>query len=94
VLWSPTGGSFTFQLDGYAPITVTISANAAILYRVESGTVTVSDPSQTLSELAVNMTAGNGVKPKGWGSQNTLIIDFTLPCSGSAGSSVTRVLGE
>ncbi|KAG1783909.1 polysaccharide lyase family 8 protein [Suillus placidus] len=95
VVWSPAGGSFTFQLDGsYAPITVTTSANAAVLYRVESGTVTVSDPSQTLSELTVEMTAGDGVKPKGWGSQNTLIIYFILPSSGSAGSSVTRVLGQ
>ncbi|KAG1757532.1 polysaccharide lyase family 8 protein [Suillus lakei] len=40
-----------------APITVTTSANAAILYRVDSGTVVVSDPSQTLSELTVEMTA-------------------------------------
>lgn len=95
VFWSPTGGSFTFQLDGsYAPITVTTSANGAILYRVESGTVTVSDPSQTLSELTVEMTAGDGVKPKGWGSNNTLTICFTLPSSGLAGSSVTRVLGQ
>ncbi|KAG1833845.1 polysaccharide lyase family 8 protein [Suillus variegatus] len=94
VLWSPSGGSFTFQLDGYAPITVTASANAAILYRVESGNVTVSDPSQTLSELTIEMTAGDGVKPKGWCLQNTLIIHFTLPSSGSAGSSVTHVLGK
>ncbi|KAG2366568.1 polysaccharide lyase family 8 protein [Suillus spraguei] len=95
VLWSLTGGSFTFQLDeSYAPITITTSANAVVLYRVESGTVTVSDPSQTLSELSVEMTAGDGVKPKGWSSQNTLIIHFTLPSSGLAGSSVTHVLGQ
>ncbi|KAG1755247.1 polysaccharide lyase family 8 protein [Suillus paluster] len=95
VIWSPTGGSFTFQLDGgYAPITVTASANAAILYRVDSGTLTVSDPSQTLSELSVEMTAGDGVRPNGWGSQNTFIIYFTLPSGSSAGSSVACVLGQ
>ncbi|KAG0708897.1 polysaccharide lyase family 8 protein [Suillus ampliporus] len=95
VIWSPTGGSFTFQLDGgYAPITVTSSANAAIIYRVYSATVTVSDPSQTLSELSVEMTAGDGVKPNGWGYQNTFIIHFTLPIGSSAGSSVAHVLGQ
>ncbi|KIJ68409.1 polysaccharide lyase family 8 protein [Hydnomerulius pinastri MD-312] len=94
VFWSTKGGSFTFQPAGYAPITISTTANAAVIYRMDSGNVTVSDPSQTLSQLTVEMSVGDGLKPQGWGNENTITLTFSLPSSGSAGSSITQVLGQ
>ncbi|KAF8843948.1 polysaccharide lyase family 8 protein [Paxillus ammoniavirescens] len=94
VVWSAKGGSFTFQAVGYGPITISTTANAAILYQMDSGNVTVSDPSQTLSELTLEMTIGEGAKPAFWGDENHMTLTFSLPSSGSAGSSVFQVLGH
>ncbi|KAH7931010.1 polysaccharide lyase family 8 protein [Leucogyrophana mollusca] len=95
VFWDAAGGSFSFTPDdGRAPITITASGNAALIYRLDSGNVTVSDPSQTLTELTINMAAGDGLKPSGWGENESITLSFTLPTSGSAGSSISQILGH
>ncbi|KAF9229321.1 polysaccharide lyase family 8 protein [Gyrodon lividus] len=94
VFWSAKGGSFTFQAAGYGPITISSAASAALLYRMDSGNMTVSDPSQTLSNLTLEMSIGEGAKPSVWGDKNHMTLTFSLPSSGSAGSSVFQTLGR
>ncbi|KAH7883623.1 polysaccharide lyase family 8 protein [Phlebopus sp. FC_14] len=94
IFWSTAGASFTFEAGCYAPITISTIANAIVIYRLNSGNITVSDPSQTLSELVVEMSIGEGVKPVGWGEHNKMNLTFSLPRSGSAGSSMFKVLGQ
>ncbi|EJF60682.1 polysaccharide lyase family 8 protein [Dichomitus squalens LYAD-421 SS1] len=94
VFWDVLGGSITFVpglLD--APITIQASANSAVIYKLDDGNVTVSDPSQTFSTLNLAIQVGLlGRRPKGWGSERTRTISFTLPGGGMAGSSVTKAL--
>lgn len=94
VFWNPDGGSSCFvpgPLD--AAITVNSSGNAAVIYEVKSGNVTVSDPSQTLTNLNLTFTiASPGKKPSGWGSGDVKQLSFQLPQEGLAGSSVSQKL--
>ncbi|EGN94539.1 polysaccharide lyase family 8 protein [Serpula lacrymans var. lacrymans S7.3] len=93
VFWNPAGGAVSFDFDGaFASLHVTSHSNAVVVYRLNSGNVTVSDPSQTLTQLVVNMSLGNGTKPKGWGNDSSKSLSFTLPTNGLAGSSVYQVL--
>ncbi|KAH7915793.1 polysaccharide lyase family 8 protein [Hygrophoropsis aurantiaca] len=94
VFWHVDGGSFTFTPDIYAPISITSNGNAALIYRLDSGNVTVSDPSQTLSEVTITMSIGDGLKPPGWGEDNSITLSFPLPDSGAAGDSVSQVLNH
>ena len=94
VFWDALGGSATFVpglLD--APITVQTSGTSAVIYKLDEGEVTVSDPSQTLPALNIAVQVGPlGRRPKGWGSKRTKSLSLTLPSGGTAGSSVTEVL--
>ncbi|KAI0825160.1 galactose mutarotase-like protein [Trametes gibbosa] len=83
VFWSATGGSVSFfpsLLE--APRTIKTSGNAAVLYRLDEGTVTVSDPSQTLSTVQLTIDSG-------WPWSKAKILDIALPRGGTAGSSIT-----
>jgi hypothetical protein len=87
VFWDATGGSVEFQpspLDG--PVTVNSSANAAIIYCLDTGNVTVSDPSQSLA--TVDVTVSKGRRGGGWPKTLT----FALPSGGLAGDSVSQTL--
>ncbi|KAJ8522569.1 hypothetical protein ONZ45_g911 [Pleurotus djamor] len=77
VFWDATGGTATF---GFPPMTITANGNAAVIVDIQSGNVTVSDPSQTLMQLVVTVDAGNGKR----------VLAFTMPGGGLAGSSVTK----
>ncbi|KAI0662798.1 galactose mutarotase-like protein [Cubamyces menziesii] len=85
VFWGANGGSATFVpslLEG--PVTVQTNANAAIIYDLDKRTLTVSDPSQTLSSVQVTIKAGL------LGSRNK-VLSVALPSGpgGLAGSSVS-----
>ena len=94
VFWDAGGGSVTFEQPVCAPITITADGNIALLYRLETGAVTVSDPSQTLTKTQVTLTLGPGTKPPQWktaGLKKTLNFDYLS--GGGAGSSVSQTVG-
>ncbi|KAH9898428.1 galactose mutarotase-like protein [Cubamyces lactineus] len=85
VFWGANGGSATFVpslLEG--PVTIQTNANAAIIYDLDKRTLTVSDPSQTISSVQVTIKAGL------LGSHNK-VVNVALPSGpgGLAGSSVS-----
>ncbi|TCD71496.1 hypothetical protein EIP91_008877 [Steccherinum ochraceum] len=92
VFWDTAGGSFDFSPSIFGcPITVSSNGNSVILYRLDSGEVTASDPSQTLLSLQVTLTSQNGIQPLSWGTSSKQLT-FNLPAGGLAGSSVTQKL--
>ncbi len=94
VFWADAGGSVQF-IPGlfHSPITVTSNANAAIIYQLDTGNVTVSDPSQTLSCIELTFTAGpGGPLPPRWGDTLSKQLNLNLPTGGLAGSSVSEIL--
>ena len=72
------------------------NANAAVMYNLAEGTVTVSDPSQTLQTVEIGLTLGTGGKaPPHWAGgrgEKTLVV--SLPQSGEAGSSVVKSITD
>lgn len=94
VFWNSAGGSATFFPSPFeASTSVSSSGNAAVIYRIDSQNVTISDPSQTLTSLDFTFTAGEfGRKPPGWGSQTSKQLHFDLPTGGTAGESVSQTL--
>jgi len=95
VFWDAGGGSVTFvPAPANAPITITADGNIALLYRLETGEVTVSDPSQSLTRTQVTLALGPGVKPPQWGAAGLKrTLNFNHPSGGGAGSSVSQTVG-
>ncbi|KAI0639372.1 galactose mutarotase-like protein [Trametes polyzona] len=84
VFWSAAGGEATFTPSLLGPtITVGANANAVAIYKVDEGTLTVSDPSQKLS--TVQFTVKKGF----WGWSRDKVVDVALPTGATAGSSVS-----
>lgn len=74
---------------------ITSNANAAIIYDLSSGTVTVSDPSQNLTSLTVKLDIDLlGKKPPHWGKHYSRTLSYNLPTSGAAGSSVSQHISD
>lgn len=92
VFWQAAGGSVSIPGQSLfdAPLTIASSGNSAVIYQLESGNVTVSDPSQTLTRINVKLSAGAGQKPPHWGSGASHELSFTLPTSGLSGSSISQ----
>lgn len=79
--WDAAGGSVTFQAPpAFGQVTIATNGNAAVVYRLQTGDITVSDPSQSLSSLKLTLTQQGTTKT----------LTFTLPGGGLAGSSVTK----
>ena len=94
VFWDAAGGSVTFDPGpANAPITITADGNIALLYRLETGEVTVSDPSQSLVRTQVTLTLGQGTKPPKWGNGLVETLNFNHPSGGGAGGSVGQTVG-
>ncbi|KAI1797880.1 galactose mutarotase-like domain-containing protein [Ganoderma leucocontextum] len=83
VFWDNDGGSTTFTPSDKDAITVKSSGASIVIYKLNDGTVTVSDPSQTLNTLHLSITTG--------GAQ-ARALDVDLPQGGEAGKSVTQML--
>lgn len=93
VFWVGIGGSVTFTPGKKAaPITINASGNIALIYKLNTGEVTISDPSQSIIATQVSLTLGVGNKPKHWGAGLTKTLVFQLPTDGLAGSSVTQTI--
>ncbi|KAI0361657.1 galactose mutarotase-like protein [Trametes cingulata] len=91
VFWDANGGSATFVPSLLeAPVTVQTSGNAVVIYKLDEGTLTVSDPSQTLQTVQITVNVGLlGIRPRQLGSPRTRIVTVALPSGGLAGSSVS-----
>ena len=89
VFWNAAGGSAQFRPSlTQGPITVASTGAAAVIYCLDTGNITVSDPSQTLDTLQLTVTKGG----RGGSPPNTLT--FSLPAGGLAGSSVSQILKD
>ncbi|KAF8626538.1 hypothetical protein AX15_004841 [Amanita polypyramis BW_CC] len=90
--WQPLGGIVTFTPCGNcASVTVQADGNIAVIYRVETGDITVADPSQTLAAVELTFVLSpEGRPPSSWGGGLEKSIIIPLPTGGQAGSSVTR----
>lgn len=94
VFWHAKGGSVTFNpAPANASITITADGNIALLYRLETGEVTVSDPSQSRKRTQVTLKLGPGVKPPQWGAAGLKkTLKFVHPSGGGAGSSESQTI--
>jgi hypothetical protein len=92
VFWSAQGGSVTFSPSGLAQVTVATKANAAVIYQLNTGKVTVSDPSQMLGSVQITLTLGaKGNAPPFWTGRK-MVNTISLPQGGTAGKSVVWTL--
>ncbi|THH34186.1 hypothetical protein EUX98_g64 [Antrodiella citrinella] len=90
VFWDTAGGSVQFTPSVFGiPITLAVDGNSVVLYRVDTGEITVSDPSQTRTTLQVTFSAN--ARPPSW-STSLKQFSFNLPTDGMAGSSQTQKL--
>ncbi|KAK7058939.1 hypothetical protein VNI00_001563 [Paramarasmius palmivorus] len=78
VFWNSSGGCVNVSGEN---ITFCSSTAAAVLFDIGSNTVTVSDPSQSISSLDIRVETGS-----------SKTVTFDLPQGGQAGSSVTKSL--
>jgi hypothetical protein len=94
VFWDRDGGSATFSPWSalLVPITLSSDSNAAVVYCVETGAVTVSDPSQMVTTVQLTFALGEGLVGDVWGIERTKTLTFVMPTGGLAGSSVTDFL--
>ncbi|KAF8807439.1 polysaccharide lyase family 8 protein [Phlegmacium glaucopus] len=93
IFWDTAGGSVTFNpAPLFASITIVADGNIALIYRLETGEVTVSDPSQSLTTTQVTLTLGLGRKPPQWGTGLTKSLIFDHPSGGLAGSSISQTV--
>lgn len=94
VFWNRSGGSVAFRPSAkYRSITISANGNLAILYKISSGELVVSDPSQTLLVVEVNLALSEkGEKPPHWGEGCTKSLIIALPQGGLAGGSATKTI--
>jgi len=90
VFWEQNGGSITITPPKFAPITIDANGNIALIYRFDDAAIFVSDPSQTLDAVEVNLSLGAGRKPPQWGPHRPKNFVISLPSGGSAGSTVRQ----
>jgi hypothetical protein len=96
VFWDISGGSVNFMPSAKAAsITIVTNGNLAVIYKLSSGEIVVSDPSQTLLAVQVSVTLmGRGEKPPHWGKGRTKTLMFDLPQGGLAGSSTIQSIQQ
>lgn len=90
VFWDVAGGSVHFTPSpGEGGITIASSGNTAVIYHLDAGVITVSDPSQTLTTVQITLTSE---KAQGRGNNSTQAFSLHLPSGGLAGSSVSQAV--
>ncbi|KAJ7692130.1 polysaccharide lyase family 8 protein [Mycena rosella] len=89
--WTAAGSTFTVPSlnTGVGAIQVKANGNSILVLRMDTWTVTVSDPTQTLTSLALTFTLLTGTAPPGWGTVKSRAVTVSLPVGGVAGASVT-----
>ena len=93
VFWNEEGGAVEFTpSEKCASIIIKSGVNLALIYKLDTGNVTVADPSQLLKTADVAFLLGLGRKPPHWGQGRARVLNFELPSGGIAGSSVTKFI--
>ncbi|KAK7055904.1 polysaccharide lyase family 8 protein [Favolaschia claudopus] len=89
--WTAAGSTFTVPSlkAGVGAIQVKANGNSIIILRMDTWEVTVSDPTQSLTGLALNFTLLSGTAPPGWGSVKSRPVTVALPTGGTVGASVS-----
>lgn len=89
VFWDDNGGSYTFNTSRSTNITIRAPAGCALIYNIETGNVTLADPTQKSINIQIVLSV-SGTPPSIWpetsGSQD-VNLSFVLPSSGQAGDS-------
>jgi len=84
VFWDYGGGEVLVATAEYGAVTVRANRNAAMIYALGTGQLTVSDPSQLLPNVQLEIISG--VIP------DIKTVNVDLPTGGAAGSSVTLMV--
>ncbi|KAG2045283.1 polysaccharide lyase family 8 protein [Suillus americanus] len=93
VFWDAAGGSFTFTDEVYGSMKIESSAHAAFIYRIDTGNITVVDPSRISSHLTLKISVDDGLGgPCEWGGESSVTAHFDLTSSDLAGSSISQIL--
>lgn len=96
VFWDAAGGSFTFTDEVYGSMKIESSAHAAFIYHIDTGNITVADPSQRSSHLTLKISVPEdgpeGPCEWGLGGEESVTMHFDLTGSDPAGSSVSQIL--
>lgn len=108
VFWQPNGGNVTFETNGPKAESITLVAhdNIALIYKMDIGEITVSDPSQRLANTVITLTKEPAKRSKNTGIDLTGVergshggpkhgneaihINIDFPNGGLSGKSVTR----
>jgi Polysaccharide lyase family 8, super-sandwich domain/Polysaccharide lyase family 8, C-terminal beta-sandwich domain len=87
IFWDASGGTLPLQAVpfGYGPATVTVSGNVAFMVNFKTGALTISDPSQTLTSVDIQIVGMTG-------PPRIFTVDLPHGPGGLAGSSVTQNL--
>lgn len=98
VFWAEEGGSFDIELgENVAPLTVSSDKALAMMVSLEDGTITASDPSQTLkgARITFELGATGDIPTRFWtGDIRKKVVDFTFPTGGRAGNLGRGKLGD
>nr|GAT56907.1 polysaccharide lyase family 8 protein [Mycena chlorophos] len=95
--WTTAGSTLTVpaQKSGGASIQIKANANSALILHMDTWTVWVSDPTQTINAttpLVLTFTLLSGTAPAGWGSAKSRVVNVTLPQGGQGGMSTQWAL--
>ncbi|KAJ7651176.1 polysaccharide lyase family 8 protein [Roridomyces roridus] len=93
--WTAAGSTITIPSlkSGVGAIQIKSNGSSALIFRMDTWDVTVSDPSQTLTApLLLNFTLLSGTAPSGWGTAKSRAVTVPLPSGGMAGASVSAQL--
>ncbi|KAG2129781.1 polysaccharide lyase family 8 protein [Suillus clintonianus] len=95
VFWEESGGSFTFTDKVYGSMKVESSAHATFIYRMDTGNLTVADPSRKLPHLTFKISVEDGLGgPCEWGGESSVTAHFDMTRSDLAGNSVSQILNQ
>ncbi|KAF8642386.1 hypothetical protein AX16_009654 [Volvariella volvacea WC 439] len=92
VFWNDSGGTAVIpSTNGTAPLTMKSSGPACVILKLDTWTITVADPTQSVQLLTFTLSLGSGDIPTGWpgGSWRSVAVEVILPKDGLAGGSVT-----
>ncbi|KAJ7576365.1 polysaccharide lyase family 8 protein [Mycena floridula] len=88
VFWDATGGSFKFTPSGQAGVTIAANAGATVIYDLNSGNLTVSDPSHTTQSVSVKVTVdASGTIPGNLANRDNT---YSFDLSADPGASVIQ----
>ncbi|KAF8203623.1 polysaccharide lyase family 8 protein, partial [Pholiota molesta] len=93
VFWEAAGGSVKIPSigSGVAPVTVEASGSSILIVDLSAWSITVSDPTQTLTSMSITLSLGSGNIPAGWtSSSKTLAVTVALPTGGVVGSGIQQ----